>query len=1148
MAFVSEQEGTNGSLSHVSTISLVINCTTPSNPVPTIASISPNSAMAGAPAFTLTVFGSNYVSNSVVRWNGSDRATTFFGNGEVRASILASDIASQGSASVTVYNPSPGGGTSNPSTFTITAASVNVTVHQFLADGSTEVGTLGLWNGSSFGSRLPAPQTYTFPVPSTQTLHGDTLIYSNQKHRIWKKLSAEEPNVINHHQFSVASGFSTSLNSQFLEARDDITIKTDLLDAPGTTGGSVEFRDPWYIDFSDPNYGNAPRNRGQVDAVLYTRSVGANGFRPDYTTPFDGGRIYRGVFLNQVPDPNDLNKPYYSVGAPSSQTIGGFESYFVKWDDSQPTQIAFQNASALQTGVVFKQSGATATANYKGHLVSSLSSATGPNNQRKIVCDETAAGGVVAYHLVYESSGEIWYCKSLDGVSWSWEKQISSGGGFNANPSIAFSSNSPTQRTVRIAWVNTQNKTVHYRQGVLIEASENPIQWSDIEQVAGAAGVNHDQWRPVVSESWVAYNKINEGGATGEIRVHKRLALHNWTTGGTVPTSNVVSVHPTITAIQETCYIAFAHTSSGEILYNEVTANGSTLTWEGANSFAISTGSALTDNATPNISFNDCEGNLCAPNRVFVAWRGWNATGNKNEIAVRRKDLAASFNSWGAFANFGSNLPSSPPPPSFSNPVIVSAGNGDMNVTWWGSDNNQWAAKFKANLTKWSGAYKVGVSTNQYPSLSNGPVSTDVKTLTVNGTAAPYVLSTFTLPPPPQISSNVVDGWNMTGIPVVVFSFVKADVYPTPPSASAAFGYNNGYVPTDPLTNNRGWYIKFTGNQTITYEGDLINHMEMVANNGWNIIGSISSPVDVANITTNPSNIIIPPFYKYQNGYTIANTLHPGGGFWVKTNASGAIILNADPQRGSPQGNEGGLLSNELDLESYDKFILTDAGGGEQELYVRNGALAGISEDVEMPPSPPDSAFDVRFSSDAFVRTVFPDSGMTILSILLNEVVYPAQLAWEIRPENGISYSMLPDSGGGLGRISAPVSIHGSSSMIMSSRGAGSIRLKLSSLTGRDGSQLPVQFALRQNYPNPFNPTTEIRFDLPDAGNVSLVVYDVLGREVVELENGNREAGYHSVIWNASDQASGVYFARFNVTNAEGKVAFSKINKLMLIR
>jgi hypothetical protein len=98
------------------------------------------------------------------------------------------------------------------------------------------------------------------------------------------------------------------------------------------------------------------------------------------------------------------------------------------------------------------------------------------------------------------------------------------------------------------------------------------------------------------------------------------------------------------------------------------------------------------------------------------------------------------------------------------------------------------------------------------------------------------------------------------------------------------------------------------------------------------------------------------------------------------------------------------------------------------------------------------------------------------------------------------------------------------------------------------GIAVPTEFALHQNYPNPFNPTTEIRFDLPDAGNVSLVVFDVLGRKIAEPVSGYREAGYHSAIWNASGQASGVYLARFTATDVSGKVRLAKTNKLILMK
>src|SRR5437773_12548331 len=91
------------------------------NPVPTLSSILPNTAAVGSGAFTLTATGTNFVASSVVRWNGSNRTTTFVNSTKLQAQILASDIAATGSSSVTVFNPTPGGGTSAAKTFSITS-------------------------------------------------------------------------------------------------------------------------------------------------------------------------------------------------------------------------------------------------------------------------------------------------------------------------------------------------------------------------------------------------------------------------------------------------------------------------------------------------------------------------------------------------------------------------------------------------------------------------------------------------------------------------------------------------------------------------------------------------------------------------------------------------------------------------------------------------------------------------------------------------------------------------------------------------------------------------------------------------------------------------------------------------------------------
>ena len=77
-----------------------------------------------------------------------------------------------------------------------------------------------------------------------------------------------------------------------------------------------------------------------------------------------------------------------------------------------------------------------------------------------------------------------------------------------------------------------------------------------------------------------------------------------------------------------------------------------------------------------------------------------------------------------------------------------------------------------------------------------------------------------------------------------------------------------------------------------------------------------------------------------------------------------------------------------------------------------------------------------------------------------------------------------------------------------------------------EGPEAPVRIALEQNYPNPFNPSTNIRFDVANAGHVSLGVYDMLGRQVALLVNESLSAGTHTVSFDASNLSSGVYLYR----------------------
>jgi hypothetical protein len=83
---------------------------------------------------------------------------------------------------------------------------------------------------------------------------------------------------------------------------------------------------------------------------------------------------------------------------------------------------------------------------------------------------------------------------------------------------------------------------------------------------------------------------------------------------------------------------------------------------------------------------------------------------------------------------------------------------------------------------------------------------------------------------------------------------------------------------------------------------------------------------------------------------------------------------------------------------------------------------------------------------------------------------------------------------------------------------------------------------LSQNYPNPFNPSTTISFVLPQASEVSLILYNIIGQQVASLVNGRMDSGTQTVQFDASNLASGMYIYRLQAG------AFSKTKKMLLIK
>jgi hypothetical protein len=109
-----------------------------------------------------------------------------------------------------------------------------------------------------------------------------------------------------------------------------------------------------------------------------------------------------------------------------------------------------------------------------------------------------------------------------------------------------------------------------------------------------------------------------------------------------------------------------------------------------------------------------------------------------------------------------------------------------------------------------------------------------------------------------------------------------------------------------------------------------------------------------------------------------------------------------------------------------------------------------------------------------------------------------------------------------------------SENMILSKRAFQQISYK--------GNTAVKNYALSQNFPNPFNPSTSINYQIPEAGHVTLRIFDMLGREVTKLVDEEKEAGSYSVVFNGAKLVSGIYISQIECNN------FKAIRKMILLK
>ncbi|MGA2625068.1 MAG: SdrD B-like domain-containing protein [Bacteroidota bacterium] len=395
-------------------------------------------------------------------------------------------------------------------------------------------------------------------------------------------------------------------------------------------------------------------------------------------------------------------------------------------------------------------------------------------------------------------------------------------------------------------------------------------------------------------------------------------------------------------------------------------------------------------------------------------------------------------------------------------------------------------------------------------------------------------------------------GWNLLSLPLRVTDGRRSSIYPS--SQSSAFIYGHGYKIADTIVNNIGYWLKFASFDSIPIHGEQRFLDTVHVRQGWNLIGTLSVPVAVENIIQTPDSIL-KPFFSYDAQYGTYNiltpfdTLFPNRGYWVKASSNGEFVLSSGGMRIHPAVVPSIVTS----LESMNMITVQDRDGKSRTLYF--GGHEGVPQDVavvELPPRPPQEAFDVRFSNGFAVWVSPKGSGDASVPIDIQGARFPLEVSWDLKGEGG-SYTLSYESASDAHTPSWDIEVSGTGNVTITDSHVRILNLK------KNGSSTvlqttPKEFQLEQNYPNPFNPTTVIGYQLPVQSYVTLRVYNVLGQEVRTLVDGIQDAGVSSVGWGATNNSgmsvpSGLYFYRLEAAGmgGDGK-SFVKVRKMLMMK
>jgi murein DD-endopeptidase MepM/ murein hydrolase activator NlpD len=411
---------------------------------------------------------------------------------------------------------------------------------------------------------------------------------------------------------------------------------------------------------------------------------------------------------------------------------------------------------------------------------------------------------------------------------------------------------------------------------------------------------------------------------------------------------------------------------------------------------------------------------------------------------------------------------------------------------------------------------------------------------------------------------SVSPGWNMVGMPVTPKAENLGAALPS--GCGSRFGWRptqGSYQKFDSgetLSPGQGAWTFCESGGTASLEGTSSSDKSVEVEAGWNQVGPFEEAIAPSAVGQEPSGILETGSWfgwdPSQGQYVEPSELTPGGGYWVFATGSGTLDFSGGSSQAATASGSA-RLQGEVQGEAYSQkkasgrekpegavtLAVTDEAGHSGEVYLASDLGEEEQKRWRLPPVGPGSAFTARFEGGFQAAAAGSEeessssSKKAVLMVQDTEGEATLRMQPSERPsEKGFSGGersvRVVDAATGGERVDARLTEESPSTNVPAR--AERLRVQV--------EELPQEAALRKPAPNPARGQVTLEYALPEEREVTVAVYDVLGRRVATLADGRKKAGTHRAILEASQLPSGTYFARMQAED------FQKTRRLVVVR